>query len=63
MKIFCNHDWEIIQKTVSPQFTNIPSCSEYMAERMLLGITTVYLKCKKCSKLQLQEMLGTPKDS
>ena len=58
MNLFCSHKWRIIRETHTPRFTKIPHCSEYMAERMLYGTTTLLWECEKCQKLRKEQLLG-----
>lgn len=58
--MLCNHEYEIIVKTKTPIYDigNSDGMSEYLAERLLFGVTTVLLKCKKCNNIRKNEMLG-----
>jgi len=64
MRLFCKHVWKVHTRIVAPAFdmsniTKLGGCSEYMAERMMFGVTTVLLICVDCKELRKEEMLGT----
>lgn len=65
MKLFHKHDWKIAVKTYTePRSMNelsLINCSEYMAERLLMGTTTIIYECSGCPKLRREEMLGKVK--
>lgn len=58
--IFCIHSWKIIKETSTPrlEINKIPTCSEYLAERLLGGVTTILWECSKCQKTKKEEVLG-----
>lgn len=60
--LFRGHDWKVIEKTSTPSRPMsdlaLLNCSEYMAERLLMGMTTVLLQCSGCHKVRKEEMLG-----
>ena len=59
--IFCRHKWDLVSKTTTkPWTTRTMECSLPTDEaiKVLLGTTTLVLKCKKCSKIKVIEMLG-----
>jgi len=60
--MFHRHNFEIIAKTFSGKYS-LKSCSEYLAERMIFGVTTVLLKCSICGKVIKEEMLGDSTDA
>lgn len=66
MKLFHKHQWEIVVETYAPPLgvTRLAGCSEFLAERMMLGLTTVLLKCQivQCGQTKTVEMLGRSKN-
>ncbi len=57
--MFHKHDFEIICKTkADPTPFEAKRISPSTFEKMAFGMTTVLLKCKKCNKLLMKEMLG-----
>lgn len=58
--IFCKHKWAILKMTKSHAMGIDQSwkISEYLAERILLGLITVLISCEKCGAVKVQEMLG-----
>jgi hypothetical protein len=54
-----SHKYEIIKTTVSePKGTAGITCSEHMAERLIMGLTTYVFKCTKCGQIKQEECLG-----
>mgnify|MGYP001558745098 CR=1 FL=1 len=60
MGLFHQHKFKIIIKTHTPQhqFDWTTRISEYMAERLIFGVTTCVLRCKECGKIIKEELLG-----
>ena len=59
--MMCFHKWEEkerIQTRRMDKFRGEGSMSEYLAERLLLGVTTIVLKCSKCGDVKSKEFLG-----
>lgn len=59
MKWFCKHNWAKIKETNTQPIPNRRfECSEWLAERLICGVTTVLFQCSKCKKIRKEEMLG-----
>ena len=59
MKLFCNHKFRIIKTTYAkPLYGHIPQVPVFLAEKLIFGITTVLLKCYKCTKTRQEKMYG-----
>lgn len=63
--MFHKHRWKIIAKTYSPSahclgLSEIPSCSEFLWERLIRGLTTFLLQCQdeSCGETKKEECLG-----
>lgn len=58
----CKHQWSIIKRTyttpVVVNMTGPAKMSEYLFERLSLGVTTVLLQCDRCKATRKEEMLG-----
>lgn len=61
--MFHRHLWKERERLTSPrlQITNVEKfqMSERMAERLLMGVTTIVLRCEHCGDLKSVEILGS----
>ena len=62
MKLFHEHQWEIISKIYAPPVNTILSGVETndmeTLNRMMFGLTTIIFQCSICQKIRKEEMLG-----
>ena len=60
MPMFCKHQWSVVARTYAPPrvITGGVEMSEYLAERLLFGVTTVLLQCDRCKATRKEEMVG-----
>lgn len=59
-RLFCNHDYSIISKSVAKPFdtAKLKSAQGDGWLELLQGSTTVLLKCSECSDIKTVKMLG-----
>jgi hypothetical protein len=66
MSLFHKHDFDVIVKTVAKPMSldNVEDITQVnirgadLARKLICGSTNVLLKCKKCPKIKLIEMVG-----
>ncbi len=57
--MFHKHIWQVVEKTHTEPVPNMNlNCSEYMAERLVMGVTTILFQCPYCYGFRREEMLG-----
>lgn len=58
----CKHAWDVVGRSYNPsQRVDVKSAtgeSLYIVERLLLGTTTVSLRCSKCGDVTTKRILG-----
>lgn len=61
--MFCKHDYEVIVKTVGMprSIERVSGGNLERLERLIHGVTSVMLKCKKCNNVVIHEMIGIEK--
>lgn len=60
--MFHRHEWVEKARTYYPPQSLAVRCSEYLAERIMAGVTTIMWECSKCHKIRREEMLGSVKN-
>ena len=61
MSFYCNHLWDEVRRVYSKaalKSFESPDVDEEFLERILLGVTSIELRCVKCKKLNHHTVTG-----
>ena len=58
--MFHRHNWIEKERFFAEpsDMTRLRSCSEYLAQQLIQGVTTISYECIKCGKTRTKEILG-----
>jgi hypothetical protein len=63
-KMFHKHKWEDVSCTYTPGASKLNGdieASEYLIEKLLLGVTNIVQRCTKCNKISSYQFVGEGK--